>query len=261
MAAAEVVLDARVRCKVFYDIDTPVTLACARAGRRPSYLGPGGLGRFDLVLSAAGGAALDELVALLGARRVASLHEGIDPDVYLPALPREAYRADLSYLDPWAAERAPALEALLVEAARRRPDRPFLVGGALYPHSYPWPSNVGRIEHVPAGEQPAFFASARVSLRLGRASGVGYCPPSGLFAAAACGAAIVAEPFEGIDRFFTPGREILLARSTDDVLAALDRSDEDLARLGRAARERALEEHTAGHRALALCAAVETAAR
>ena len=88
---------------------------------------------------------------------------------------------------------------------------------------------------------------------------LGYCPSGRLFEAAACGAAIVSDVFEGLDRFFAPGREILVAKSTADVLAALSLSDEELSRIGHAARERALEEHTADRRARELVAAVEAA--
>jgi spore maturation protein CgeB len=260
VSAAELVLDSRARCKVFYDLDTPLTLALARAGQRPAYLGPGGLGRFDLVLSYTGGAALEELRALLGARRVLPLHGAVDPEIHRPAAPSPAYRADLSYLGTWAADRVAPMEALLVEPARLRPERRFLVGGALYPGSYPWPPNVTRVEHVPPADHAAFFASTRATLNLTRAvmARLGYCPPARLFEAAACGAAIVSDAFEGLDRFFTPGREILVARSAADVLAVLDRSDEDLARLGQAARERALAEHTFEQRARDLLVAVES---
>lgn len=260
VSAAELVLDSRARCKVFYDLDTPLTLALARAGQRPAYLAPGGLGRFDLVLSYTGGAALDELRALLGARRVLPLHGAVDPALHRPGRPAPAYRADVSYLGTWAADRVAAMEALLVEPARLRPDRRFLVGGALYPRSYPWPANVTLVEHVPPADQAALLASTRTTLNLTRAvmARLGYCPPARLFEAAACGAAIISDAFEGLDRFFTPGREILVARSSADVLAALDRSDEDLARLGQAARERALAQHTFEQRARDLLAAVES---
>ena len=56
----------------------------------------------------------------------------------------------------------------------------------------------------------------------------------------------------GLDAFFEPGREILVAESADDVLAALDRSDEDLRPIAARARERVLAEHTADHRAAQL---------
>lgn len=261
IAAAELVLASRARCHVFYDLDTPVTLSLARVGRRPEYLGPAGLCRFDLVLSFAGGPALDELRTLLGARRVAPLYGSVDPRGHRPEAPRHADRAALSYLGPWATDRRRAMEVLLFDVARALPDQRFLVGGALYPPDVAWPASVARVEHVAPAAHAAFYASSRVTLNLTRTglAELGYCPSGRLFEAAACGAAILSDPFEGLDHFFAPGREILIARSTEDVLAALGRSDEELARIGRAARERALAEHTADRRADELIAAVEAA--
>ena len=130
-----------------------------------------------------------------------------------------ALRADLSFLGTWVADRAEALSSFFVDAARAREDRRFLLGGALYPPSYPWPANVTRVGHLPTRDLPAFFCSSRLSLHLTRraAAALGYCPSAGLFEAAACGAAIVSDAFEGLDRFFTEGREIIVARSAADV--------------------------------------------
>jgi spore maturation protein CgeB len=262
VAAAELVLASRTACKVFYDLDTPVTLALVRAGQRPAYLGPGGLGQFDLVLSFTGGPALDELRSLLGARRVVPLYGSADPERDHRAPPRDAYRAELSYLGTWAADRVAGLSTLLLGVARALPDRRFLVGGALYPPSYPWPPNVAVVEHVPAADHPAFFSSARLTLSITRGvmAEMGYCPSARLFQAAACGAPILSDAFDGLDHFFAPGREILVAETTDDALGALALSDEELSRIGQAARERVLCDHTADRRAAELCAAVEDAA-
>lgn len=78
----------------------------------------------------------------------------------------------------------------------------------------------------------------------------GYCPSGRLFEAAACGATIVTDEWEGLNLFFEAGVEILIAKQSEDVIAALQRSPEELARIGRAARERALEQHTADVRAI-----------
>jgi spore maturation protein CgeB len=80
----------------------------------------------------------------------------------------------------------------------------------------------------------------------------GYCPSGRLFEAAACGAAIVSDYWSGLEQFFEPGEEILLAGAAQDTLDALARSPDSLARLGKAARERALGAHTADHRAVEL---------
>ena len=80
----------------------------------------------------------------------------------------------------------------------------------------------------------------------------GWCPSGRLFEAAACATPILSDWWEGLDAFFAPGSEILVVRSTEDVLAALDRDDRELRRIGEAARARALSEHTAERRAAEL---------
>ena len=73
VVASYLVLDSPARLRVFYDLDTPVTLARIEAGEPVDYIGARGLRDFDLVLSYTGGRALDELRRMLGARRVAPL--------------------------------------------------------------------------------------------------------------------------------------------------------------------------------------------
>jgi spore maturation protein CgeB len=89
---------------------------------------------------------------------------------------------------------------------------------------------------------------------------VGYCPSGRLFEAAACETPIVSDWWEGLDNFFEPARELLVAESSDDVVEALSRSPEDLQRVGKAARERVMSAHTAGHRSRELLELLEAAA-
>ena len=69
---------------VFYDLDTPVTLARLNAGEPVDYLPAAGLGAFDLVLSFTGGPALTAMRELLGARRVVPLYGHVDPMSHRP---------------------------------------------------------------------------------------------------------------------------------------------------------------------------------
>jgi spore maturation protein CgeB len=80
----------------------------------------------------------------------------------------------------------------------------------------------------------------------------GYCPSGRLFEATACGAGVLSDYGTGLEQFFEPGAEILLARSAGDTLAALARSPEELARVARTARDRTLSAHTAAIRAMEL---------
>jgi spore maturation protein CgeB len=251
VAATGLILDSTVPMRAFYDLDTPVTLARLAAGEEVAYLGPGGLGGFDLVLSYTGGRALEELRDRLGARRTAALYGSVDPGVHRPVPPDPGYRADLSYLGTFAVDRQAALEELFIGPARRLPEHRFVLGGACYPADFPWTKNIFFVRHLPPVEHPAFFSSSRLTLNVTRAAmaTMGYCPSGRLFEAAACGTPVLSDVWEDLDSFFAPGREILLARDGTDVEAALGMDDGELHRIGRAARERVLEEHTADRRA------------
>lgn len=260
--ATALVLDSRIPARCFYDLDTPVTLARLAEGEDVDYVPPDGLGEFDLVLSFTGGRALTLLRERLGARRVAPLYGSVDPTLHRPAAPAPRYRCDLSYLGTFAADRQAALDRLFIEPARQSPRRRFLIGGAQYPAEFPWTANIFFARHLPPAEHPAFYSSSRVTLNVTRApmARLGYCPSGRLFEAAACGTPILSDWWEGLDEFFEPGREILIARSTGDALAALDQQSAALAAVARRARERVLEEHTGARRAAELIELLESAA-
>jgi spore maturation protein CgeB len=185
----------------------------------------------------------------------------VDPAIHYPVATVDHYRADLSYLGTFAADRQPALEALLVEPARQRPNRRYLIGGAQYPQDFPWSSNIYFVRHLPPNEHAAFFSSSRLTLNVTRRdmAEAGWCPSGRLFEAAACATPVLSDVWDGLDSFFELGSEILVARHTADVVAALDLSDSEILRLGRAARDRVLAEHTSGHRAAEMLAAFDRA--
>lgn len=255
MPATQLLMDSDAAAvKVFYDMDTPVTLESLREGREVPYIGPRGLRDFDLVLSYTGGAALQDLQDLLGAASVDTLYGHVDPQVHHSVAPRDAYRCRLSYMGTYAADRQAAVEQLFVEPARRLPQQVFRLAGAQYPADFPWTANMHFVRHMPPPEHPAFFSSSRLTLSVTRRAmaGNGYCPSGRLFEAAACGTPVVSDWWEGLDAFFAPGREILVARTADDVVQALELSDAEIDRIAAAARERVLAEHTSAHRALEL---------
>jgi spore maturation protein CgeB len=254
IVATALTMESAARLRVFYDLDTPVTLARIAAGEEVEYIGPRGLADFDLVLSYTGGSSLDQLRERLGARQVAPLYGSVDPAVHKPAPPDPSYRADLGYLGTFARDRNETLRALFVEPARRLPDRKFVLAGAMYDNQFPWQPNIFFVRHLPPAEHASFYCSTRLTLNVTRLAMAltGYCPSGRLFEATACGAAVLSDSWEGLDRFFEPGSEILLARNTDEAMAALEHSPEELARIAAAGRERTLAEHTADARAVQL---------
>jgi spore maturation protein CgeB len=253
-AASQLVLSAPAPVRCYYDLDTPVTLAALAAGQDVFYLPTEGLGHFDLVLSYTGGNALLELRTRLGARVTAVLHGSVDPEVHRPATGRPEFAGDLSYLGTHAPDRQDALVRLLVEPARRLPQRRFVIGGAQYPADFPGTPNISFVTHVPPALHPSFYGASALTLNVTRApvAALGHCPSTRLFEAAACGVPVVSDAWEGLERFYRPYEEILIARRTEDVLAAMELGPTSLRRLGLRARERTLAEHTADHRAVEL---------
>lgn len=248
--------------RVFYDLDTPVTLARLAAGETVDYLPPDGLGGFDLVLSYTGGPALDALERQLGARRALPLYGHVDPGTHHPAAPRDIFRGDLSYLGTYADDRQAALERLFVRPAAAEPRQRFVLGGSGYPADFPWTENIYFMRHVAPADHPAFFCSSRLTLNVTRGdmAAMGWCPSGRLFEAAACGVPIVSDAWAGLDRFFAPGKEILLASEEGDVVAALALSDAELRRIADAAYTRVLSEHSSAARAQELVRMIENAA-
>lgn len=261
LEATELVLESAIPVRCFYDLDTPVTLARLEAGEQVSYIGADGLAGFDLVLSYTGGGALDALRTRLGARRTAPIYGSVDPELHRPAPARPEYRGLLSYLGTYAADRQATLERLFVEPARLLPAERFVIGGAQYPDAFPWTANTYFVRHLPPPEHPAFYCSSRLTLNVTREAmaRMGWCPSGRLFEAAACGVPILSDWFAGLDEFFIPGDEILVAQTTEEAMAALGQSETALSGISRRARERALTEHTAARRAAQMVTAFEAA--
>jgi spore maturation protein CgeB len=251
LEATDVVLGAPRALRVFYDLDTPVTLSTLERGERTTYIGERGLGEFDLVLSFTGGGALDELRARLGARLTALLYGHVDPQTHRRVAAEERFAADLSYLGTFAQDRQDKLETMFVEPARRRPGTRFVLAGAQYPADFPWAPNIFFVRHLPPDQHAAFFSSSRITLNLTRRdmANMGWCPSGRLFEAAACATPVLTDWWPGLDDFFEPGGEILVARASEEALAALDLSDSELRRIGERGRERVLAEHTSARRA------------
>jgi spore maturation protein CgeB len=243
----------------FYDIDTPVTLAKLERGDF-EYLSPEVIPGFDLYLSFTGGPTLRRIEHRFGSPMARALYCSVDPDAYPPLDVPKTW--DLTYLGTYSDDRQPTLEKLLIEPARQLPDRKFCVAGPQYPASIDWPENVDRIDHLPPAEHPAFYAASRYTLNVTRADMIaaGWSPSVRLFEAAACATPVISDRWPGIESLFEPGREIILADSTRDVVERLG-GDENASDIGRAARARVLAGQTAAHRTLELECAIGEAAK
>jgi spore maturation protein CgeB len=236
----------------FYDIDTPVTLARLAAGD-DAYLTADLIPAYDLYLSFTGGPTLDVLETRYRSPAARALYCSADTEAYRPLA--RTHRWDLGYLGTYSEDRQPALERLLIEPARRAPELRFVVAGPQYPDDIAWPANVERIDHVGPADHPDFYAACRFTLNVTRADMVraGWSPSVRLFEAAACAAPIVSDDWPGLASLFTPGEEICIAGTSDEVVALLHGAGEaERAALGHAGRARVLREHSAARRAAEL---------
>ena len=246
--------------RVFYDLDTPVTLDGLKNGD-VAYLRPRQLAEFDLVLSFTGGPILEELELRHGVRMARPLFGCVDPDDYRRVPASTNFACDLSYMGTYAADRQAKVDELFLEPALRHHDRRFVLAGSLYPWAWQWPANVQRIEHIAPHDHPSFYSSSRITLNITRAEMArwGWCPSGRFFEAAACSTPLITDAWPGLKSFFDVDHEITVVATAADVERALARPDAELNRMATRARARTLEEHTGAVRAKQLIAYLEEA--
>jgi spore maturation protein CgeB len=254
------ILDLSGPLRVFYDLDTPVTLNALRQGQ-VEYLDAAQIPAFDLVLSFTGGKALAELEHDYRARMVKPLYGCVDPDDYYRVAPAPQFQCDLSYMGTYSADRQVKLDALLLEPSRRHPEKLFLLAGSLYPWHWQWGGNVRRIDHIAPAEHSSFYSSSRLTLNItrGEMAANGWCPSGRFFEAAACGTPLITDGWDGLDSFFDLQSELRVVTSAEDVEAALNSSDEELQSMANRARQRTLDEHSGKVRAHQLLQYIEEA--
>src|SRR5690606_22320045 len=110
-----------------YDIDTPVTLAKLRAHDH-EYLAGYQIPLFDIYFSFTGGPTLERLQTEFGARRAEPLYCSVDESRYGPTGEQPLW--DLVYLGTYSQDRQPTLERLLIDVARKFPERRSGIAGS-----------------------------------------------------------------------------------------------------------------------------------
>jgi spore maturation protein CgeB len=236
----------------FYDIDTPVTLSMLEH-KQELYISAALMHRYHLYLSFTGGPLLGRIERKYGAAMARPLYCSVDPKEYFPA--ECDLRWDLGYMGTYSSDRQPALKKLMLDPARCWNAARMVVAGAQYPAALRWPANVLRIEHLPPARHRAFYGQQKFTLNLTRTLMVraGYSPSVRLFEAAACACPVISDRWEGLEQFFTPGREILIAETSEQVLDYVRKiPDKERARIGSRARARITTAHTPAHRAAEL---------
>ena len=235
---------------LFWDVDAPATLD--RLAGDPADPFRALVPDYDLILTYGGGARVVEGYRALGARACVPVYNALDPRTHFPVPPEARFAGGLGFLGNRLPDREARVEAFFLDAARRLPEMPFLLGGAGW-EGREVPANVRRLGHVGTAEHNAFNCSVRAVLNVTRDSMAryGFSPPTRLFEAAGAAACLITDAWEGIEAFLEPGREVLVARDGAEVAAHLAALDAGRARaIGAAALRRVLARHTYDQRAL-----------
>ncbi len=251
MAVAEQLAGCCGLARLYYDIDTPVTLSAFAAGGATPYLRADQLPIFDAVLSFTGGRALEELVAHWGARKAVAFYCALDPETHRRVEPQEHFRCRMGYMGTYSPDRHAIWERLFLRPALRLPGQRFVLAGPQYPE-LELPGNVHHFQHLPPHQHSAFYSSCDLILNITRGPMVayGHSPSVRLFEAAGCGGCVVSDPWEGLGELFEIGGEILVAAEEEEMARLLRELPEERAmEIGERFRARVLREHSYAVRA------------
>lgn len=233
----------------FWDVDAPATLDRI-AGDSADHM-HAAIPRYDAVFTYGGGAPVVGAYGKFGARFCEPIYNAVDPDTHHPAPRDPAFDCDLSFLGNRLPDREARVGRFFLEPAKRLPQKRFLLGGAGWQQEH-LPANVRATGHVNADRHNAFFTSGRATLNVSRESMAryGFSPATRVFEAAGAGACLITDAWVGIEEFFDPGKEILIAATGDDVADLVESLTEPATlRIGRAALQRVRAKHTYRHRA------------
>lgn len=234
---------------IFWDVDAPATLDRLRQNPKDAFreLIP----QYDVIFTYGGGEPVVRGYGAFGARECVPIYNGLDTSTHFPETPRREFEADLSFLGNRLPDREARVEEFFLNAAASLPDRRFLLGGNGW-QDKAMPANVKYIGHVPTADHNALNSSAMAVLNISRESMAryGFSPATRVFEAAGASACLITDAWEGVEMFFEPEEEILVADSGAEVAEIVSGLTPERAReIGAAAYRRALEQHTYQQRA------------
>jgi len=242
----EEVLECRSDCTrvAFWDVDAPATLS--RVENSPADAFRALIPEYDFIFTYGGGAPVVDHYRRLGAANCHPIYNALDPETHHPVPPNPALACDLLFVGHRLPDRERRVEEFFLRAAQLAPDFQFALGGEGW-EGKRLPANVRWIGHVSTGDHNRVNCSARMVLNINRDSmaGVGFSPPTRVFEAAGAGACLITDRWVGIEQFFAPGKEILVAGNAEEIIACLrDISAAKAREIGQNMRVRALRDHT-----------------
>ncbi|PSR56975.1 hypothetical protein AHMF7605_27530 [Adhaeribacter arboris] len=237
------------RMVIFWDVDAPATLD--RVQNNPDDAFRAHIPQYDMVLTYGGGEPVIQAYEALGVKQCVPVYNALDTATHFPVEPNPKFACDLAFLGNRLPDREARVEHFFLEVAAKLPQNTFIIGGSGWGDK-PMSSNVKYIGHVFTQDHNAFNCTPKAVLNISRESMAryGFSPATRVFEAAGAAACIITDYWEGIDFFFEPDTEILVAKNGDEVgkiMAGL--TEEKATAIGKAAYNKVLAAHTYNHRA------------
>lgn len=234
----------------FWDVDAPATLARVEGATDDPFRQC--IPEYDFVFTYGGGPPVVEHYLRLGARNCHPIYNALEPETHFPVETSPELECDLVFVGNRLPDREQRVEQFFIAAAEQAPEMSFVLGGEGWGDKA-LPKNVRHIGHVGTSDHNRINCSARMVLNINRESmaEVGFSPPTRVFEAAGAGACVITDYWTGVEKFFVPGQQILVARSGSEVVNHLRSVSRARAKeIGTAMRARALQEHTYAQRAV-----------
>lgn len=234
---------------IYYDGDMPTSLpkyAISR-GFKFNYYEGANLSEYDAFLTNSEGC-IPDLVAM-GARNVQPFHYGIDPDLCAPVNVEKDI--DISFYGHGSDLREQWMEKLITIPSDQMREAKFVVAGGGFSINLGEAALMGALSY---SEWRKFCCRSRINLNITRWSHttIHASSTSRPFELAAFGTCIVSQPYNGIEKWFKVGKELIVVNSEREAIESYEGllNDEEMIRkLGANARKRVLKEHTFKHRA------------
>ncbi|WP_162055174.1 CgeB family protein [Pontibacter pamirensis] len=245
-------LQTEERLVVFWDVDAPATLD--RVHHNPDDQFHQLIPQYDMILTYGGGDPVVNAYEALGAKKCVPIYNALDTATHHPVAPDAKFACDLAFLGNRLPDREARVEEFFLKPAAATPDKRYMIGGSGWSDK-PMTDNVTYIGHVYTKDHNAFNCTPKAVLNISRESMAryGFSPATRVFEAAGAGACIITDYWEGIDFFFEPGKEILVAKDGADISEIISSlSEENAKEIGEAAYRKVLSAHTYRHRAAQL---------
>jgi glycosyltransferase involved in cell wall biosynthesis len=233
---------------LYYDGDVPASLPDMRgfASGFRIYQGANPAEYTAFISNSKGGA---DALKQLGARAVHTLYYAADPDVFSPIeVPQQDI--DVFFYGHGKEYRAGWVDDMITHPSHALPEARFAVRGTKL-------GDLGRTQLLPYlsfSKLREYACRSKINLCITRRAHASVYGSSSArpFELSAMGCCIVANPYEGIEEWFEPGKELFVVHSQEETIDRyrylLAHETERMA-VGRAARERVMKEHTFRHRA------------